>query len=920
MSFPEANRCVLRTTTIADFKAIMGYPIGSSLLEDIRRQHATLRLQQHLPATTSYPFLTVVDVIPGTAGQLSEGTSLIVLPPVEERAALKSTPLSITQKYIGRGAAPLATISLDRHLVGNGARLASDLFEALFVPEEAILRVGDDEYSCAFTVSKTDDDGWTLYASEELFRNIRAAYVHHGLRPTAVSFTYGSPSFEVSIDFLVPLENEEGDVVCYSGNPTSDSTLLLERLRVCPAVDPFFLKNLLGDHYAEFLSTLLMVAMRRLNRRLLSEGDVFLIPMCSEDFHSCAERLEAYDVVETLAQCLHHKVQNWEGVWSLDEGRETSPGVPFRVVEAASKYSGLGVLTVESQPGSFSTEVVLASQDSLQWLDGTPLLAPTAQASDIVSVEAAIHACLTPCLTPLQVGHGYTFVVHGVKENVPYLFVQRCLRHFGLLTMVVSADSLQEENMRLVLDAFGNTQGHVALVISNAQTLATEHPELLTQLEVPRSDISGVRLLFLMCESVEALPPSIAARATNPEGVIECGNPSDDDRQKIIQSIARAAVATHNVHLSLLLSFEALAAWTVGLSYADVTAYTNSCVAQAWLQGCSYPDDVQSVLSDKVCEEVLQTYMKTHGHNLVSTKLQPVRWSDVGGLEDAKRELRETIQLPILHPDVFASGMKKRTGILFYGPPGCGKTLLARAVATEMNMNFISVKGPELINQYVGESERNIRLLFQRARDSSPCIVFFDELDALAPARGAKGDAGGAMDRIVSQLLVEVDGVGQKRSDGSDSGDVFIIGATNRPDLLDPSLLRPGRFDRLCYLGIPTTRDEQIFALKALTRKFALAEDVNFHVLLEPMEAVYTGADLFALSSDAMMFAVEETLERAKQQQAMTTVEDEGDESGGEDNIYVSMEHFVRARNQLKASVTKEDLRRYEAMKTKFDK
>lgn len=143
--------------------------------------------------------------------------------------------------------------------------------------------------------------------------------------------------------------------------------------------------------------------------------------------------------------------------------------------------------------------------------------------------------------------------------------------------------------------------------------------------------------------------------------------------------------------------------------------------------------------------------------------------------------------------------------------------------------------------------------------------MFFDELDALAPARGAKGDAGGAMDRIVAQLLVEVDGVGQSRSDGAESGDIFIIGATNRPDLLDPSLLRPGRFDRLCYLGIPATRQEQLYALRALTRKFTLNSNVNFDELLLPLECVYTGADFFALCSDAMMFAVEDALEAMRE-------------------------------------------------------
>lgn len=134
--------------------------------------------------------------------------------------------------------------------------------------------------------------------------------------------------------------------------------------------------------------------------------------------------------------------------------------------------------------------------------------------------------------------------------------------------------------------------------------------------------------------------------------------------------------------------------------------------------------------------------------------------------------------------------MKKRSGILLFGPPGTGKTLVAKAIATTLSLNFLSVKGPELLNMYVGESEANVRRVFQRARDARPCVVFFDELDSVAPKRGAKGDSGGVMDRIVSQILAELDGVGDGNNSG---GDVFVIGATNRPDLLDPALLRPGR-------------------------------------------------------------------------------------------------------------------------------
>ena len=197
-------------------------------------------------------------------------------------------------------------------------------------------------------------------------------------------------------------------------------------------------------------------------------------------------------------------------------------------------------------------------------------------------------------------------------------------------------------------------------------------------------------------------------------------------------------------------------------------------------------------------------------------KIPNVQWSDVGGLTHVKDAVVETIQLPLSRPELFAKGLKKRSGILFYGPPGTGKTLLAKAIATEFSLNFFSVKGPELLNMYIGESEANVRRVFQRARDARPCCVFFDELDSVAPKRGNQGDSGGVMDRIVSQLLAELDGM----SDGDDGGGgVFVIGATNRPDLLDQALLRPGRFDKMLYLGISDTHDKQATILQALTRK-----------------------------------------------------------------------------------------------------
>lgn len=244
---------------------------------------------------------------------------------------------------------------------------------------------------------------------------------------------------------------------------------------------------------------------------------------------------------------------------------------------------------------------------------------------------------------------------------------------------------------------------------------------------------------------------------------------------------------------------------------------------------------------------------KNFADSIGAPKIPNVSWDDVGGLENVKDAVMETIQLPLERPELFAKGMKKRSGILFYGPPGTGKTLLAKAIATEFSLNFFSVKGPELLNMYIGESEANVRRVFQKARDARPCVVFFDELDSVAPKRGNQGDSGGVMDRIVSQLLAELDGM----SDGGDGGGgVFVIGATNRPDLLDQALLRPGRFDKMLYLGVPDTHEKQLTILEALTRKFTMDLDLSLQRVAGSLPFTYTGADLYALCSDAMLKAI----------------------------------------------------------------
>lgn len=249
------------------------------------------------------------------------------------------------------------------------------------------------------------------------------------------------------------------------------------------------------------------------------------------------------------------------------------------------------------------------------------------------------------------------------------------------------------------------------------------------------------------------------------------------------------------------------------------------------------------------------------------------RWFDIGGLSNVKGEIIDAIQLSLDFPQLKKSGLR-RTGILLYGPPGTGKTLLAKAVATECNLNFINVKGPELLNEYVGQSEDNVRKLFQKARESSPSVIFFDELDSLAPNRGQAGDSGGVMDRMVSQLLAEMDGVGK-------SDDVFVMGATNRVDLVDPSLLRPGRFDKVLEVPIPAGSENRVQILKALTRKMVLSNDVDIDKIESILRPGMSGADFQGLCSRALHRTFDRCVEQVESGQMtedeveiITTMED----------------------------------------------
>jgi transitional endoplasmic reticulum ATPase len=302
----------------------------------------------------------------------------------------------------------------------------------------------------------------------------------------------------------------------------------------------------------------------------------------------------------------------------------------------------------------------------------------------------------------------------------------------------------------------------------------------------------------------------------------------------------------------------------------DTHGYVGADLAQlcseAALQCIREKMDLIDMDSDTIDAAVLESMAVTQEHfkhalgqtnpsSLRETVVEvpDVKWEDIGGLEEVKKNLQEMILYPIEHPEKFHKfGMTPSKGVLFYGPPGCGKTLLAKAVANECSANFISIKGPELLTMWFGESEANVREVFDKARSASPCVLFFDELDSIGTARGGSaGDAGGAGDRVMNQLLTEMDGVNAKKS-------VFFIGATNRPDILDEALIRPGRLDQLIYIPLPDEAS-RFSILKADLRKTPLAANVDLHYIAQITEG-FSGADLAELAARASKAAVREVI------------------------------------------------------------
>jgi len=374
---------------------------------------------------------------------------------------------------------------------------------------------------------------------------------------------------------------------------------------------------------------------------------------------------------------------------------------------------------------------------------------------------------------------------------------------------------------------------------------------------------------------------------------IEIGVPDKMGRHEVLQIHTRAMPLTSDVNL------HGLSDICHGYTGADISALCREAAMKAlrrYLPGINLAEErIPSVMLEKMevnlgdfmdaYREITPTAMRE-----VYIEVPSVNWTDVGGLTDVKQDLQEAVEWPIKRPEVFTRvGIRPPKGILLFGPPGCGKTMLARAVATESEANFISIKGPEVFSKWVGESEKAIREVFRRGRTAAPSIVFFDELDSVASRRGTGLGDGDASERVISQLLTEMDGI-------ESLVNVVVIGASNRPDMIDPAILRPGRFDRLIYVPAPDGAT-RLQILKIHARNMPLAQDVDLDQIAS-QAAGYSGADLEAVCREAGLISLRRDVETKS----------------------VTLEDFRDAFYRVKPSVTPDMENWYQGFRKRFKK
>lgn len=403
---------------------------------------------------------------------------------------------------------------------------------------------------------------------------------------------------------------------------------------------------------------------------------------------------------------------------------------------------------------------------------------------------------------------------------------------------------------------------------------------------------------------VNAIDPALR-RPGRFDREIEIGVPDKEGRFEILQ------IHTRGMPLSKDVDLEKLASMSHGFVGADLHALAKEAAMRSLRKVLPEIDLATESIPSETLKKIVVTMqdflevikeMEPSALREVFVEVPDVKWDDIGGLTAIKQELQEAVEWPLKYQGLFNhTDATPPKGVLLYGPPGTGKTLIAKAAANESEANFISIKGPELLSKWVGESEKGVREVFRKARQAAPCLIFFDEIDAITPARGGAGSDSHVTERVISQLLTELDGLEILTN-------VVVIASTNRPDIIDPALLRPGRFDRLLYVAPPDDESRtQIFSIH--TKKKPLADDVKIKDLVERTKG-YTGADIAALASAAVMLALREHITKYK---------DPKEAEDKKNELKITMHHFEEAMKKIRP-LSVQEISMYEKIAERFGK
>lgn len=476
--------------------------------------------------------------------------------------------------------------------------------------------------------------------------------------------------------------------------------------------------------------------------------------------------------------------------------------------------------------------------------------------------------------------------------------------HFILLNGPEIMSKFYGESEKKIREIFDEAEKNAPSIIfiDEIDSLAPKREE--TGGEVERRVVSQ---LLTMMDGLQARGKVVVIGATNRINAIdpalrrpgrfdrevEISVPDKDGRLQILK------IHTRNMPLSRNVKLEEIARKTHGFVGADINSLSKEAAMIVLRNNLDkfhleedkeIPQEVldQLRVSKKDFDEALKI-VRPSAMREVLVETPNTKWEDVGGVENVKRDLREAVEWPLKFPASFTRmGINPPKGVLLYGPPGTGKTLLAKAVANESEANFIQVKGPSLLSMWVGKSEEGVRKIFERARQVSPCVVFFDEIDSLAGRRGGSYGGGSKVtENVLNQLLAEMDGI-------EDLTNVIVIGATNRPDILDPALMRPGRFDRIVYVSVPD-KEGRLQILKIHTKNMPLDKSVDIEKIAETTEG-FTGADIESLAREAAMLALREDIETKK----------------------VMKKHFDEAMEKVLPSVSKSDQQQYQQIESKY--